>query len=175
VNVAFPGPKLAWGEAPIKRDAPSEDESPPLSLEDVESRPLILADIESNANPLFVDRDVQSTLFPGRARVMADWYSGTLVIPQGAMLDTRGFADSVLYARYLLVIVQQGREVQRLRLDAMQYDAYRQARFRRYQQTPAYAAAMRELAEYGWEADDAMANVYGDRLEAYLSLEPMEK
>jgi hypothetical protein len=176
VDVAFNGPPVAWAVMPTAPVESNAGEDPLLSIVEMATvtttRPP--ANVASVAIPASIDRDVRATLFPGRARVVADWYSGTLVILQAAMVDAMGFAGSALHARYLLVIVEQGREVKRLRLDALEFDAYRQARFRRYQQTAAYAAAMRELADYGWTADDAVANVYGDRLEEYISLEPME-
>lgn len=166
VNEEFAGPRVPVEAATLKPD--TQDGEP--------GAPLTPADTESVEISIPVDRDVLPILFPGRARVIADWYSGTLVIPQGATLHAAaGFAGTRLHAHYLLVIIEQGREVKRVRLDGMQYDAYRRARFRRYQQTPQYAAAMRELAEHGWSAADATANVYGDRLEEYISLEPLDQ
>jgi hypothetical protein len=123
--------------------------------------------------PTFVDRDVMPTMFPGQARVVADWYSGTLVIQQGRLTDDVGYANSMLYERYTLVIIERGRETKRLPLDAAGYDRYRVARFKRFQQTPAYDAAIRELADLSWSEPDAIAAVYADRLEDYISLDPV--
>ncbi|MUV15491.1 hypothetical protein [Noviluteimonas gilva] len=122
--------------------------------------------------PMFEDRDILPTLFPGHTRVVADWYSGTLVIERGPSAEFVGYADTSLTERCTLVFIDHGRETKRYDFDARQFDRYRLARFRQYQLTPEYAQKMRELAGRGWEKADAEENLYGDELQAYISLAP---
>ena len=49
------------------------------------------------------------TFFPhARDRVFADWYSGTLRVPQGRMLDYEHVAFASVYERDLLIEIEQG-------------------------------------------------------------------
>jgi hypothetical protein len=116
--------------------------------------------------------DVMNTMFPGRKRVVADWYSGTLLLPQGELVDYVHMGYGSTYSHYRLFVVRSGRVLRDLKLDADGFDAYREARFAAFRKTPEFDKAFAE-ARAGDRFNEAQALdfIRGFYAERYLSMD----
>lgn len=120
---------------------------------------------------VFVRRNVLATLFPNQAEVVADWYTGTLIIPKGEMVNYVHMGYGSTYERYTVIWVRQGAVARRLDLRADQFMELRKARFKAYQQTDEYK---KELADSVKQlgAKRAEEFLFEFSSERYLSIDP---
>ena len=88
----------------------------------------------SNHNP----REVIDYLFPNNKNVVATWYSGTLVIPRGKLVNYVHMGYGSTYKRYLLVTVKAGAVVSSKKYNAKTFTAFRNAKFEDYKKTAEY-------------------------------------
>lgn len=94
--------------------------------------------------------DGMAELFPGHKEVLADWYTGALIIPDGELVDYVHMGYGSTYERYIVAIVREGREMERRTLSLAEFEAYREEKFARFKETDAYR---RHLAESRARAD----------------------
>lgn len=123
----------------------------------------------------FEDRDVTDRLFPGQRDIVAQWYSGTLIVPTGKLINYVHMGYGSTYERYTVVWVDRGEVRKSLDLSAEQFTELRKERFRAFQRTPEFQKQLAKmLADDGKDADreqtiDFMYQFYA---EEYLSAEP---
>ena len=117
-------------------------------------------------------QDVLPQLFPGRSELVAEWYSGALIIPRGELVDYVHMGYGSTYERYLVLVIDDGRVVSRRELDADGFLALRQRRFEAFQRTPAYQAEMDRTARAypDWSEEDASSFMFEYHAEQYLSV-----
>lgn len=109
-------------------------------------------------------------LFPGDGEVRADWYTGTLIVPTGEMLDYVHMGYGSTYSRYLVVWVRKGQVLRQLELDDRQFTELRRERFKAFQKTEEYRKQYAESKKtLGKDAEDFL---YQFHAEEYLSLDP---
>ncbi len=87
-----------------------------------------------------IEVDILNDLFPGKARVLADWYSGALIVPNGQLVEYVHMGYGSTYERYLVSTVKDGIEIGRRDLSGAEFRAYRKAKFVEFMGTPAYKA-----------------------------------
>lgn len=113
--------------------------------------------------PTFVDRDILQQLFPGSRRVVAHWFTGTLV----AALESEGYIHyGTEPRRYIVIWVDRGVVGRRMELDEGQFEALLRDRFASYKRTPAYLDDLAEAREY---SDDPEESVFWNAREDYLA------
>lgn len=128
---------------------------------------------EDDYSPLI--RNVIDEVFPGEKEVVATWYSGTLIIPSGKMLEYVHMGYGSTFEHYTLVTVSEGSVIKSLDLDAEQFKQYRDAQFAAFQRTPEYAEKAKALAAR--DASDPMDDasiadfLYSFESERYLSID----
>ena len=88
--------------------------------------------------------DALSELFPGQARVLADWYSGALIVPKGEIVDYVHMGYASTYERYVVSVVKNGLEKDRRDVSLAEFKVYRQSQFEKFKGTPAYKAMFDE-------------------------------
>ncbi len=118
--------------------------------------------------------DVLPEFFPGKRRVLADWYTGVLLIPRGTLREYVHMGYGSTYERYLLLEVRAGRLVGRHDMTAKELDAHRRRMFEAYKRTPAYARQLAESKKAGLGAKDAERFIFQYESANYLtqSLQP---
>jgi hypothetical protein len=113
--------------------------------------------------------DQTTDLFPEGGPVRADWYTGTLIVPTGELVDYVHMGYGSTYSRYLVVWVRAGDVVRELDLTDKQFTELRRERFKAYQQTEAYKKQLAESRkQLGERAEDFL---YQYHAEEYLSAE----
>lgn len=125
------------------------------------------ADEDTDAVATNVIQDV----FAGKSEVPADWFSGTLVLPRGKLVDYVHMGYGSTYERYTILQIKGGQLVAREDLTADQFKALRRQRFAEYQKTPEYAERFKEAREdlTAVEAEDFL---FQYSVEEYMSVEP---
>lgn len=99
--------------------------------------------------------DVLPTFFPGKRHVLADWYSGVLLIPRGRLVEYVHMGYGSTYERYVLLEIRRGRLHARHDMTAKELDAHRRRMFEAYKRTPAYTRQLAESMKAGLGAKEA--------------------
>jgi hypothetical protein len=124
-----------------------------------------------NALPRITRREVRAQLFPDKGDVIADWYTGTLIIPKGELVNYVHMGYGSTYERYAVIWVRRGEVTRRLDLRAEQFMELRKERFKAYRKTDEYKKQLADTAKtLGAErAEDFLFEFDSER---YLSLDP---
>lgn len=118
-------------------------------------------------------RNMISMLFPDVDRVVADWYTGALIIPQGDVVEYVHMGYGSLFEHYILLIIDHGRVRRTMELDAEKFQQYRQQRFAEYKNTAGYAEKVQRMKSENPSYDDALIEsfLFDFDAEYYLSIE----
>ena len=118
-------------------------------------------------------RSIVADLFPSAtAPLVARWYSGALIIPQGRITHHVHMGYGSSYERYRVIRVSSGDVIERLELSGEEFQRYKATKFEAFMKTDEFRQQLRELRE---EADgltdeqilDFMMSYHAER---YLSL-----
>lgn len=90
-------------------------------------------------------RNVIDALFPGQSVVLADWYSGALIVPDGERTHYVHMGYGSTYSHYRIFRIRQGKVVESLSLDEKQFLAYRETRFSEFKDTDDYRRMLADL------------------------------
>ncbi len=83
--------------------------------------------------------DLWSVVFPTQEPpVVADWYTGALIVPVGKVIGYLRFGHGSISEQYFVVSIRKGIETERLNLSGEEFRALREHRFRRFQATEEY-------------------------------------
>ena len=99
-------------------------------------------------------RDVTDVVFPGQQAVVADWFSGHIVIPTGKLVEYVHMGYASTYKKYLLLRIEHGAVAKECRLKRTQFEAFRDAQFAAFTQTSQYQAEVEEMRNDGKRTDD---------------------
>lgn len=115
-------------------------------------------------------QSIKGELFPGQARVVADWYTGALVVPDGELVEDMYMGAFPRFDHYQVFRVASGRVLERLSLTGAEFEARRMASFRTYTQTPEFLEACERLRESGWDDQQIIAFLWDAARDHYLAL-----
>lgn len=107
--------------------------------------------------------------FPGKTEVLADWYTGVLLIPRGEMLHYVHMGYGSTYERYVLLEIREGRLVGRHDMTAKELEAHRRKMFEAYKRTAAYVQQVADLVKRGTSEEDAEAFLFEYESANYLT------
>lgn len=114
--------------------------------------------------------DQTADLFPEGGDILARWYSGTLIIPTGKLVQYVHMGYGSTYSKYLVVWVRKGEVTRQLELDDKQFMELRRERFKLFQKTQTYRDQIEQTRkQLGKGADDFLFNYYAEQ---YLSEDP---
>lgn len=91
-----------------------------------------------------ITRNVIDKLFPGSQRVAATWYSGTLLVPRGKIVDYVHMGYGSAYERYTVLVVKQGLVARRQDFDTKAFEAYRRSQFKEFKKSAEYRKLLKE-------------------------------
>jgi len=119
-----------------------------------------------------VEKSILPTLFPASQRVVASWYSGALVVPEGQVKNYVHMGYGSTFERYQVLRVASGRVVEHLHLSAEAFEAYRAEKFRMFTGTGAYREMLERLRNSGDGRTEADARdfIRDFAAEEYLAL-----
>ncbi|WP_140909731.1 hypothetical protein [Cognatiluteimonas lumbrici] len=139
---------------------------------------LLLTKIDVLLKPEHSKEDVDAVpvnvlpqLFNGEPEVFADWFSGTLIVPRGEIVNYVHMGYGSTYERYTVLHLAQGRLLSRQDLSATQYEALRRERFAACQKTTEYAKRLEEAREQ-LSPSGAEQFLYEFAVEEYMSVTP---
>jgi hypothetical protein len=122
------------------------------------------------ASEYYWECDRTRDLFPEGGNILADWFSGTLIVPTGKMVDYVHMGYGSTYSRYLVLWVRKGEVTRQLDLNDEQFMALRRERFEAFKKTKAYRDEIaRTRKSLGGRAEDFMFSYYSEQ---YLSEDP---
>lgn len=124
---------------------------------------------DEKADPALVN--VLSQVFPGHTQVPAEWFSGTLIVPRGEVVEYVHMGYGSTHERYTVLGVENGRIVARNDLSAKEFTDLRAERFADYQRTPEYALRFKEVSNEV-SASAAERFLYEFSVEEYMSVAP---
>src|SRR3546814_11157648 len=107
--------------------------------------------------------DVCSSDLPStEAPVVADWYSGALLVPDGERTTYVHMGYGSSYERYQVLLIAAGRVVEHLKLSAEEYKRCKAENFEAFNDTGEYRDALEALR-------DGLGAPRVHRLRAYMS------
>ncbi|MFC3716581.1 hypothetical protein ACFONC_10485 [Luteimonas soli] len=121
----------------------------------------------------YTPKSILGDLFPSAAApVVADWYSGALIVPDGEMTHYVHMGYGSSYERYQVLRIVAGRVVEHVRLSADEFERYKADKFEAFTATEEYRKSLEELREQGDALSDEqlrnfMMSYYAEQ---YLSL-----
>ena len=115
--------------------------------------------------------NVLQTVFDGKDEVPANWYTGTLVLPRGDIINYVHMGYGSTYERYTVLRINSGQLVSHEDLSADQFMTLRKQRFAEYQRTPEYAARLKE-ARSDFSAQEAENFLFEYSVEEYMAVDP---
>lgn len=121
----------------------------------------------------YVARSILADLFPSAtAPLIALWYSGALIIPEGRMTNYVHMGYGSSYERYQVFRVSSGRVIERLELSGEEFQRYKATKFESFKKTDEFRQQMRELREEadGLTDEQIMDFMMSYHAERYLSL-----
>jgi hypothetical protein len=113
--------------------------------------------------------DMTTRLFRSEAPLIADWYTGVLVIPRGERVHYVHMGYGSTYERYSLLPIRRGALVARREMTAEQFDRHRRAMFEAYKTTPEYRKRLEESRKAGLDAKSAEGFLFQHESANYLT------
>lgn len=118
--------------------------------------------------------NVLAQVFPEQDEVLAEWFSGTLIIPRGNLVKYVHMGYGSTYERYTILHIQSGMVVSREDLSADEYRKLRKERFAAYQKTSEYEKKLKDSRKKlsRRQAEDFL---YQYDVEQYMSITPQSE
>ncbi len=157
--------ELFPGKQPSGKLSPSNNWRGYVSTWKIEDQKLLLVDVttaESYDTQAYVVRrkSVLREVFPGQEKVVAEWFSGLLVIPAGKMVSRAHRGYDYIYEKYLLVRVIGGTVTKEKHFSRKEYDDFRKRQFEAFKKTPDYTDLVEELKEGGDFKDSSFLDAF---------------
>jgi hypothetical protein len=119
-----------------------------------------------------IKQDIRSELFPNQSRVVANWYTGALIVPDGEMTNYVHMGYGSSYSHYQIFRIKSGQVVEHLSMSEKEFDLYKNSKFDAFKSTPEFKKAYSDTkAEIGTMTNeqilDFLKSFYA---EEYLSI-----
>jgi hypothetical protein len=122
-------------------------------------------------------RSVLSEVFPGQSTIVAEWFTGNIIVPTGEMVQYVHMGYASTYDNYIILRLERGVVVRRWEADLAEFMRFRDAQFAAFKKTPEYKAALAEaisgdspLSEK--EAEEFIRQFYAEEYMSVLFEEP---
>ncbi len=116
-----------------------------------------------------VEKDVTKEVFPGLEKKFCDWFSATLIIPQGEMTHYVHMGYGSTYENYILIRIKNGIQVDTKSFTQKEFHTYRMKKFAAFKKTPEFQQALKESLKQGGTAREAESFLFEFFTEVYLS------
>lgn len=168
--------EIKW-EAPEKASISSANWRGYLASWKVEAGNLLLTDMtisvaSKTEEHHYDDVSILESIFPNKDKILADWYSGTLIVPYGEMTNYVHMGYGSSYEKYIVLRVVKGVVIEHLDLLAAEFETYKRRKFQTFKETKKFQEELKNLmgGEYNWSEDEALDFMQGFYAEYYLSL-----
>jgi hypothetical protein len=92
----------------------------------------------------YEEKSVMKEMFGGNTKVLADWYTGNLIVPTGKRIHYVHMGYASTYDSYLVFKIKGGESLTEQSLDKAQFVAFRHKQFEAFKKTEAYKRAFAE-------------------------------
>ena len=118
------------------------------------------------------DVSILESIFPNKKEIIADWYSGALIVPRGKMTNYVHMGYGSSYEKYTVLRISQGVVKEHLDLVAAEFETYKKRKFQTFKETEKFQNELKNLTggEYNWSEDEALDFMQSFYAEYYLSL-----
>lgn len=107
------------------------------------------ANTERGQNESFLSsiklRSVMSTVFPGQMEVLAEWFTGHVIIPEGELVNYVHMGYASTYEKYIILRVEKGIVTRWSAVDDAGFVRFRNAQFDEFKRTEEYRRALSEM------------------------------
>lgn len=114
---------------------------------------------------------VMAQMFPGEKEVVARWFSGNIIIPDGKLVHYVHMGYGSTYEKYILLRVEKGAVTRQWKTDTEGFVKFRDAQFEAYKKTDEYRKALAETSKEGGmsprENEEFLREFYSEQ---YLSM-----
>ena len=123
----------------------------------------------------FKDQKRQSIvegLFPKKKLIVATWYSGALIVPDGEMTNYVHMGYGSSYENYQVLRIQNGVVTEHLNFTSQQFEIYKERKFQNFKETKKFQEELSQLTrgENKWSEEDAIDYMQSAYAEYYLSI-----
>jgi hypothetical protein len=84
-------------------------------------------------------------MFPGQKEVVADWFTGHVIVPDGKLVNYVRMGYASTYEKYIILTVKSGVVTRNWSADTAAFIRFRDTQFAAYKKTDAYRAALDEI------------------------------
>ena len=109
-------------------------------------------------------RSVMSEVFPGQKDVLAEWFTGHIIIPNGKLVNYVHMGYASTYEKYIILRVEHGVVTRNLAVDTAGFVKFRDAQFASFKKTEEYRKALAEATE----SDKKSGGMSGEQTEEFL-------
>lgn len=108
--------------------------------------------------PRMKERSILRKLFRrSRPPILADWYSGALVVPQGKVVEYVHMGYESVYERYVVFRIAEGKVLERLDLSHEEFARFKEAKFEAFRQTDEFRTLYEERrAKGGYASEESL-------------------
>ena len=124
---------------------------------EVKNQVLLLVDVEIMQPVEKTDATGRSTefgsvmaqMFPGEKEVLARWFSGNIIIPDGKLVHYVHMGYASTYEKYILLRVEKGAVTRQWKTDTEGFVKFRDAQFEAFKRTEEYRKILAETSKKG--------------------------
>lgn len=115
---------------------------------------------------------ILGSLFPDDSRVVATWYSGALVIPEGKVINYQHLGYGSTFERYQVFRITDGVVTEHRRLTGAEFEDYKKQKWDNYRKTDHYREAYEDLRSSQDDWSEALIEEFlmGYYAEHYLNM-----
>jgi hypothetical protein len=92
----------------------------------------------------YLRKPIISDLYPGASEVLADWYTGALIVPDGKMTHYVHMGYGSSFDHYQIFRVRAGAVVEHLSMTGAEFEAYKEMKFAEFRKTETFKQAYAE-------------------------------
>jgi hypothetical protein len=117
-------------------------------------------------------RSVLSEVFPGEKDIIADWFTGHLIIPDGKLVEYVHMGYASAYKKYVVLRIEKGKVTNKWKVNQSAFERFRKKQFEAFKTTDEYRSAFAKTKaespdENEKEIERFLFEFYSER---YLSL-----
>lgn len=113
-----------------------------------------------------ISKSITRDLYPGATEVLAEWYTGALIVPDGKMTRYVHMGYGSSFDHYQVFRVRAGKVVEHLSMTGAEFEAYKETKFAAFRKTDAYAEAYADFRKQAPDLSEAHAE---DFIKAYFA------
>ena len=115
-------------------------------------------------------RSVMDEMFPGQKEILADWFSGHVIVPNGELVHYVHMGYASIYEKYILLRIEKGLVARKWESDTEAFMKFRDAQFSAFKKTDEYKKALAETNKEGGASkqnEEFIREFYSER---YMSM-----